>query len=158
MDEKYLWCWKCDTCGEVIQGPEQGWVEWLEMHDPSETSTGRGLRLVHHMPYSPKEYPGCQYDTDQQKPGGYSIGDLSMESFMELDGLVMLLALLHEHRLPQEEVIEMIKRLQVPGYEWARFYFEDAISEGVFDQRNAVGYHTQEDIEATLRYAEESRH
>lgn len=156
IDEKYFGCWECDSCGEVIQGTEQGWIEWLEMRDSPSTPTGRGLRLVHHVTHSPREDRGCQYDANQQQPGGYSISDLSMDSFMGPDGLVSLLAFLHEDRLPQEEVLEMIKRLHVPGYEWARFHFEGAISQGIFNQRNAVGYHTQEDIEATLRYAEES--
>jgi hypothetical protein len=68
---------------------------------------------------------------------------------------MLLLGKLEEGRLPQTEVLEMIKRLHIPGYERARHYFKEAIADYAFDPNTAPGYHYQDQIEATLRYVEE---
>ena len=57
--------------------------------------------------------------------------------------------------MPKEEVLEMIKRLHIPGYDKARHYFDAAMTDGVFETNMPPGYFHMTDIEATLRYAEE---
>jgi hypothetical protein len=41
--------WLCDTCGEVIRRPEEGYVEWLQ----SKEDGVREFNIVHHAPASP---------------------------------------------------------------------------------------------------------
>ena len=68
--------------------------------------------------------------------------DLPLDSFLGSDGLMSLLALVAEHRVKSTEVLEMIKRLHIPGYEHTRLHFDEAISEGVFEPNTVPGYYT----------------
>ena len=79
-----------------------------------------------------------------------------MASFIGPDGLMTLLSFIHEKKLPEEEVLEMIKRLHIPGYEQARNHFKHAISEGAFEPGTPENYYFQSDIEATIKYISES--
>jgi hypothetical protein len=45
---------------------------------------------------------------------------LSLERFIGPDGLILVLSLLAVGELPTVEVIELAKRVQIPGYELAR--------------------------------------
>lgn len=50
-----------------------------------------------------------------------------------------LLALLAERQVRSDEVLEMIKRLHIPGCEHTRLHFDEAISEGVLEPNAARG-------------------
>ncbi len=143
--------WICDTCGGEISDVSQGWVEWLTRVDGDERA-GRGLRLVHHWPASPKQGKyRCQYNTeDEHKKDGSTLLDSPLEHFWGADGLMRLLGLLSEDELPKADVIEMIKRLHIGGYELARRHFEGAIADGAFDTNTKPGFHTQAQIKTTL--------
>lgn len=52
--------------------------------------------------------------------------------------------------IPQEDVLEMIKRLHIPGYEHARLHFDEAIADGVFEPNRRPGYCRRDDIVAVL--------
>ena len=99
----------------------------------------------------------CQFNEDHEfrKDKGI-VNDLPLKSFLGADGLMLLLSLIAEKRTPTEQVLEMIKRLHIPGYEHARPYFKKAISEGVFEPNTMAGYYWQCDIEAVLKYVEET--
>lgn len=143
--------WICDACGETIKDQADGWVEWLRN---SESRECRGLRLVHHQPASPRNPAGsCQYDSDVEWNSDQSslVNDLSLEFFLGSDGLMRLLAMLSDGTPPADEVIEMIKRLYIPGYEHAHRHFEHAIAEGVIEPDTKFGFFPQRDIQATLR-------
>ncbi|MBI5894168.1 MAG: hypothetical protein HZB79_11115 [Deltaproteobacteria bacterium] len=148
--------WFCDTCGDIIKKAEDGWMEWIEFEDIKGKQKGRNLRLVHHKPASPKKSEhGCQFNGDYEfrKDRGV-IHDLSLRDFLGPNSLMFLLSLVAENRLPIQEVLEMIKRLHIPGYEHARFHFDRAISEGVFEPNTLKGYYWQSDINAILKYIE----
>ena len=147
--------WICDTCEEKIENPKDGWVEWIVVRD-GEKRKGRNLRLVHHMPASPLGKPkGCQFDgkVEFSKDRGI-VADLSLEDFLGPNGLMRLLVFLSENELPKEDVLEMIKRLFIPGYEVARHHFDRAIYEGVFEPNMPKSYYFMSDIEATLKFLE----
>ncbi len=135
--------WTCDKCGQPILKVEDGWVEWVRVKSTSDQSSARDLRLVHHKPASPltSRPSGCQFDekVEDQKDQGI-VGDLPLKEFLGASGLMDLLQLLAEKQLPMEEVLEMIKRLHIPGYERAHRHFEEAIAEGVFEWNTAPGY------------------
>ena len=112
------------------------------------------MRIVHHVPASPSgKPPGCQFNgkAEYEKDGGI-IADLPLKEFLGPDGLMQLLLLLYEDELPKEEVLEMIKRLHIPGYEIARHNFAHAINAGVFEPNRPENYYSTSDIEATIEF------
>jgi hypothetical protein len=149
--------WTCDTCSELIERVEDGWVEWITIPG---AGMSRNLRLVHHKPASPRQdiKEGCQFNQQEeyQRDGGI-VMDMSLDYFLGAGGLMRLLSLIAEKKLPTEEVLEMIKRLHISGYEKARLYFDEAIAAGVFEPNTAKGYYSQSNIQDVLRYIERKR-
>lgn len=144
--------WICDSCGHPIASAEDGWVEWIEFRTAAGRQ-GRDLRLVHHMAATPTG-KRCQFNqqAERNRDDGL-IADASLSDFLGADGLMDLLSMLEEGCLPRDEVLEMIKRLHIEGYEQARPYFEEAISDGVFEPNTLPGYYRQRDIRAVLEFA-----
>jgi len=58
--------------------------------------------------------------------------------------------------LPGNDIVEMIKRLHVPGYERARLHAGDARSEGAFEPSLPEGFYLQDEIESILEWANEN--
>jgi hypothetical protein len=148
--------WTCDACGEQIEGVDAGWIEWINLRRSDEPPTARDLRLVHHLRASPRKVrPGCQFDqrVEHERDGGI-VADLPLQRFLGGDGLMTLLRLLQEARLPSSEVIEMIKRVHIPGYEAARRHFDAAWAAGVIE-RDPQRCYRQGQIEAVIEF---SRH
>jgi len=146
--------WICDTCGEEIKDSSHGWVEWLKLSQESPIKA-KGFRLVHSYPHSPlkKRQQRCQYDERYHFKNEQAIvSDTDLESFMGNDGLTRFLLLIKDNELPQEEIFDMMYRIKVPGYEQAREYFSEAMSEGVFEPNLPNGFYSEQDIEATLEY------
>lgn len=136
--------WTCDVCGERISRPEDGWVEWLGKTATTSQSPPN-LRLVHAWKSSPRN------SADRcQRPGASGLNDLPLPHFLGADGLMRLLNLLDEGYLPKTEVIEMIQRLHIPGYEQARPHFETAAAAGVVHPRMRPGFFFQEQIQVVL--------
>jgi hypothetical protein len=134
--------WHCDTCGQAIR------------HFRDGRRIGRGFRLVHHQPASPLP-DGCQYDGDEEYRRDQSIlADVALEDFLGHDGLTYLLEVLSRGELPQEQVVEMIKRLHTPGYERARFHAQAATEEGVIEPNMRPGFYAQGDIARVLDWAD----
>jgi hypothetical protein len=148
--------WICDSCGSEIEDVAHGWVEWLTKYEDGKRSS-RGLRLVHHCVYSPREgRHKCQYDGNYEyQKDGHTISDTDLKSCLGSNGLMDLLSMLSDDEAPKDDIIEMIKRLHIPGYEHARFHFQAAINDGAFDPNTKPGFYPLRDIEATLAWAKE---
>ena len=141
--------WICDSCGEVIEKPKDGVLEWICDTKVEGKPKGRGLRLVHQAAASPTWPDGkCGYDSDAQ-----TVEDVSLEGYTGPDGLLFLLRLIAEEEVPIEEVLEMIMRLHIPGYEWARLYADDAMAEGVVVPNPPHILYRQSHIDAILEHA-----
>ncbi len=153
-----LMTWTCDRCRERIVGVEQGWVEWLRVGGEVEERepAAKGMRLVHARLCSPLRFSptGCQYDAIAEGERGYLLSDLELSRLMGPDGLMRLLFYIEEGEIPAGEVVELLKRLHVPGYEQARPYLEEGIAAGEVRPSNLPGVYDQEQIEEALRYAE----
>lgn len=118
--------WKCDACGEIIDRPEMGWVEWLA--GPTRGTKAHAFRVVHNS-------SRCQY------PSTGRVHDIHLVHLLGPDGLATLLALLAPggHTGNREEGVasldewgELVRRLHVPHYEEARQYWADAEADGFF--------------------------
>jgi hypothetical protein len=124
--------WTCDQCYQAIEKAEEGWAEWLyEAGKP-----GRGLRLVHHN-------SKCQY-----RPHHGKSADCDLVRYLTPEGLIDLLALVHEDNLPLPMVVEMVKRLHLPGYEEVRSRINEAIENGFIEPTDhPFGFFMSSDIE-----------
>jgi len=145
-DTKY---WVCDVCHEKIERAEDRWVQWITQ---PYGKVGRDLRLVHHRPASPLP-EGCQFDsqTEYTKDKG-AIGDLPLTSFMGPSGLMRLMAFIADQVVPTEEVLEMIKRIHVPGYERVRFHLKEAANEEIFDPKFGPGIIIEPQIDLVIQW------
>ena len=100
----------CDECGQVIEKPEDGWVEWLydtipgthEMHHHS-------YRIVHHQSRSPLRR-GCYAYTHHENRC-----DNHLHYILAYD-------LLPPHARNIWEYVGFVRRLTVPHFEEARQY------------------------------------
>ncbi|RYU93808.1 hypothetical protein [Emticicia agri] len=141
--------WTCDTCGQPIKRIKDGWIEWLSKADSLE---GYGLRLVHHKSASPLATShGCYYDEEKTiREENAFVANSAVDYYLGADGLVNLLELMHGDLLPKNEVIEMIMRLHVPGYEQARKYIETAMAEGIIREKEFPEFRTQDELQVVI--------
>ena len=146
--------WKCSSCGDLITRIEDGWVEWLASEDERGERL-KGLRLVHCLsPSAGSNGPGCRYDSVREFRNDRSIVEgLSLERFVGSDGLMLLLSFLASGEMPCGDVLELAKRVQIPGYEQARELFPEAIGLGVFSPTIGEGYYMQSEIRELLGWA-----
>ena len=126
----------CDTCGQVIENINQGWVEWLDDVN-SETSTlvNSAFRICHHK-------NRCQKLAKHSR-----CSDLPLSEFVGDIGRIQLLGMLDigPYHNPEftgpgivdfREYAEFIRRLTFPYYEEARTYWSRAISDGFISDEN----------------------
>lgn len=125
-------CWYCDSCGGTINSPVEGMVEWF---DPDHKAYG--LRLVHHDYSAGQEYPTCQSNARRTR----GLCDDHLDKFLGPVGMMRLSKLLLTYSFESpHSVLLMLWRLHVPGYEQARPYFDQAVSDGIIDSREDAGY------------------
>ena len=129
----------CDTCGQIIESPEEGWVEWVCEIDGRNA---RAFRICHHVAISPRCSPeGCYL---HGREAGRS--DMHLDSFLE-NPMIELLRLLDvgPHHDPDftgprvanvREWTEFARRLSLPYYEQARLYWAIARVDGYFAGAN----------------------
>jgi hypothetical protein len=128
--------WRCDSCGELITSIDDGWVEWLSSEGDRGEDVLSGLQLVHHGSVLPNGAGrGCRYDRLKEFRNRKTIVEgLALERFVGLDGLMMLFSLLSDGSLPRDEILELAKRVQIPGYELARDLSADLTSSNTVSQ------------------------
>lgn len=128
--------WICDTCDEVIETPDDGWVEWQR----DESGHVFGFRICHRgerfRDRGCKEYRGGP--------------DMGLEDFCGEVGMARMLSFLHAGPLLDAESeqthrvrdfanwTDTFRRLFVAHYDEARASFEKAQSDGFFDGANEV--------------------
>lgn len=145
--------WYCDACGQSIRHSSEGWVEWLVRTEEGQRF-GRGLRLVHHRPASPRPQ-GCQYNSREEFQRDRStLADMGLDFFLGADGLTHLLAFFVDYHFPTAQVVELIKRLHTPGYERARFHAQAAAAEGIIEPNLPTGFYWQDEIAEVLEWAD----
>ena len=112
----------CTNCGELIASIDAGWVEWLSSEGDRGVEVWNGLQLVHRGSVLPNgQGQTCRYDCLKEFKNSKTIVEgLPLERFVGPDGLMMLFSFLADGNLPQEEILELAKRVQIPGYELTR--------------------------------------
>jgi hypothetical protein len=155
--------WICDTCGGKIHSPEEGMIEWYSVDDEKGIRRRANLRLVHGPAASPLiklnlKRKGCAFDMREESfwSAGW-VENRPLGEFLGPDGLMRLLSLISEGEFPVAEVVKMIKRLHIPGYEMARDCFRAATFEGILAPGIQVDFCSQRDIAAVLKWMEERK-
>ena len=77
---------------------------------------------------------------------------LPLDRFVGADGLMLLLSLLAESEMPRAELLELVKRVHIPGYEQTREVFEEAIHGGAVTPLIGEGFYMQSEIRDLLRW------
>ena len=138
--------WQCDFCARLITSVCDGWVEWLASQDDTGATIVNGLRLVHRE--------SCRYDARAVFRNRRSVVEgLCLERFMGPDGLTLLLSLLAVGELPTVELIELAKRVQIPGYELARNLVGEESLPRVLRPSLGHGCYLQSEIDEVLNRA-----
>ena len=135
---------------------QAGWVEWLAAEDSRGRPKVSGLRLVHRRDMSPRwqEPYRCQYNPqDEFRRNRGIVEGLALDRFAGPDGLMLLLSLIAERELPVQELIELAKRVQIPGYEEVHELVHDAVSKGVIAPSISSGFYLQCEIRDVLKWA-----
>lgn len=148
--------WYCDTCGEVIEEPVDGWVEWLS--GPESQGSSRGIRIVHHTA-DRGDYMACKYDESAElSRDGSIVCGLPLGHMLGADGLVKLLGQLSSGCFADNsELFRMIQRLQVPGYEQAFRFVDEAVHDGYLDEPLVEGFLNSSQILAVKRWLAKGR-
>lgn len=140
--------WICDKCGQKIESVKDGWVEWMTLSGvpPFEGPRCKNIRIVHRVK--------CIYTNEEAMRNHAIPADLDLEFFSTPDGLMRLLQMISDNEFEnKEDVLEIIKRIHIPGYEAARHFFEEAIYNGVFEPNTKPNYYWQRDIQDTIEFA-----
>ena len=148
--------WRCDGCGELVPDLQAGWVEWVAAEDAKGKPKVSGLRLVHRRNTSStfRGPSGCQYNPrDEFRKNRGIVEGLALDRFAGPDGLMLLLSMIAERELPLQDVIELAKRVQIPGYEAAYEIVHDAVSNGVIAPAISTGFYLQCEIRDVLNWA-----
>ncbi len=148
--------WRCDSCGQLVPDLQAGWVEWLAAEDTKGKTKVSGLRLVHRRDTGARslEPCGCRYNPrDEFRKNRGIVEGLALDRFAGPDGLMLLFSMIAERELPAQELIELAKRVQVPGYEAVYELVHDAVSEGVITPSISSGFYLQCEIWDVLRWA-----
>ena len=127
--------WYCDSCGEVIDEPKNGWLE--RYHDRGKLGNYEGYRIVHND-------TKCMYDDKRLFAENKSLSDMHLTAYVGPDGLISLLSDI-EFNVAKDnsELVEIIRRLHIPYYEEARKYHYVAEEEGFFDGENEITRYLQ---------------
>jgi len=131
-------------------------VEWVAAEDTRGKPKVSGLRLVHRRSTSARspEACGCRYNPrDEFRKKRGIVEGLALDRFAGPDGLMLLLSMIAERELPLQELIELAKRVQIPGYEAASEMVHDAVTEGVITPSISAGFYLQCEIWQVLEWA-----
>lgn len=142
--------WYCDVCGEIIKRPEDGYVQF------NRTNTNYNFDdfiIVHTYLSSPIK--------DKRKNGCYKYhSDLELVNFLGDNGKVHLLSLLdtnsHLNNKSNVQAVnlrewnDLFMRVQVPYYEEARRYWDKAMADGYFDDRNEFNICLPENLKTLI--------
>ncbi len=148
--------WRCDSCGQLVPDLQAGWVEWLAAEDSRGKPKVSNLRLVHRSntsARSPEPY-GCRYNPrDEFRKNRGIVEGLALDRLAGPDGLMLLLSMVAERELPLQDLMELAKRMQIPGYEAAYELVHDAVGEGVIAPCISSGFYLQCEIWEVLKWA-----
>lgn len=144
--------WCCDSCGALITSIEGGWVKWLASESDRGEEVLNGLQLVHRGSIRPnRRRRGCRYDAQKVFRNGKTIVEgLPLERFVGPDGLMMLFSFLAAESISRTEILELAKRVHVPGYELARSLLQESTCSKMVTHYLGYGCYLQSEIREVI--------
>lgn len=129
----------CDECGEVIEEPSDGWVEWITNYSDEidERYEAYNFRIVHHKVASPNPRGTCYY-TDLYNDYEGTESSYHLHDFLEDKGLSQALSILRKQaegdiKFKNKEAfldcLDLIRRITIPYYEESRIYLDNYYTE-----------------------------
>lgn len=121
----------CDSCGEVIKRPEDGWIEWLVTGE-RDNYVCHSFRICHHKSRSP--YPGRDgcYNYAHHPDGA----DMHLHHYYEGKNLRVDRKPMNTRKRfegfetsDRKALLILRMRLEYPYYEEARLYLKKAIAD-----------------------------
>ncbi|MFW7419736.1 hypothetical protein ACODH8_05970 [Vagococcus fluvialis] len=130
--------WSCDSCKSDIVDVKDGILEWKNTRNHERYD----LHLVHNNEC-------CSYDKDRlSDTENVTVSYSLLKNYVGQDGLMTFLEEIDLKDFSDDkEVLEMIKRLHIEGYDEVRLHIKQAISEGVYVPNTAPMFPMQSDIE-----------
>lgn len=125
--------WQCDRCNKIIHGADKAWLKWKKnLNDGSYYD----FKIVHH--------PACQQPSPKVQKSRLAEPGNPLSEYLGKDGLIRLLELVAQtDGKDRDELLKVIQRLQIPGYESAHINFESAYKSGeLVPPTNGVFYPT----------------
>lgn len=126
----------CDSCGCVIETPEDGWIEWLCSYDEEKG------KLIN------KSFRICHHESRCMKLANYpNVSDNHLNHMLEGNAMVIQLYNMLDPGQGQTkgpevedvgETVEFLRRLTLPYYEEARQYWSQAMADGYIAGSNDV--------------------
>ena len=133
-------------------------MEWVAAEDSMGKPKVSGLRLVHRRDASRRgrELYGCQYNPrDEFRKNRCIVEGLPLDRLAGPDGLMFLLSMIAGRELALPELIELAKRVQIPGYEAVYEVVQDAANGGVIAPAIGLGFYLQCEIRDALNWAKD---
>jgi hypothetical protein len=138
----------CDTCHEIIVGPEFGMIEWLE------TATGPSKYRIVHVPTvaSPRV---CRKHAESY---GIDVATMPLAQVAGPEGVNFFRARLSDlhayeacDRARLDELEVMLCRLAMPNYENVRRHMDGALQDGFFDNMDQFQRYKQSTLRDVIR-------
>src|SRR5207237_5262429 len=144
MPSRSMAGWRCSACGGLITSVDDGWVEWLATEGAHGDTVLKGVRLVHRTRPGGSRQSACHYDfRNEFRKNRRIVAGLPLARFVGPDGLMLLLFFLALGEMPKDDVLELAKRVQIPGYEQTRELFQEARDKGVVAPAIGERYYMQ---------------
>jgi hypothetical protein len=162
MKLKPLKQWICDGCHQIIEDPEQGWVEWLTVL-VEDSVRNKEFRIVHHAEYSPrKPHSNCYRYGWGEPPAPNLLSTTDLTDFVGQSAIPHLLMLIDPGPCHQKqyqgptvenlrEWADFARRLTIPYYEEARVHWQKAIADGLFEGHNEISIYSPDMLKRIIK-------
>lgn len=137
----------CDTCGGIIEKPEDSYVEFIR----ESGDLAHSFNIVHHAPKSPyyEEDNSSRSKNCYQHTNEIGRSDSHLNDFLGTKGIAYITSFIDvgEYHIPEydgvrfkngREFATFIRRVQIPYFEEARHHFDKAIQDGLIDGQNEL--------------------
>ncbi len=156
----------CDTCDEIIESPEDGWIEWIaEYNSDTKKLEIHSFNIVHHHSKSPLanlENEGCYQHFAKHGRKNRHLHQFIDENYIMANLLKMLdIGPFHNPKYEGPNIIDMrqyvetVRRLTISHYEEAKQYWDRAIEDGYFNDKNETFIYGVENLKGMIeKYSE----